>query len=441
MAWTRMAARLATLLAAFMATGALLSACGGGADRTKAQVRMVNASAGYMQLDLQVDGQLRQGQVGYGAAEAYVEIDPGKASSSITSAGSATTLLSFTPALSEKKHYTVLAFGAAGALRQMLLDENSAAPDTNKALLRVVNASPDAGPLDVYLTAPGDPLPQVVAVQTAVAYGVQGNYTLVNSGTWQLRITAAGSKTDVRLDVPVLSLASKQISTLVLTASQGGLMVNSLMLAQQGGIARMDTQQARVRLVAAVTDSAVVKASLGTTSLISTTANAGEITSPSLDSYVLVPVGSWAATVSVNGQPLTVPAETLKSGQDYSFMVHGPSSAPTSSWLVDDNRLPSDATQAKLRLINGLADTSAALAMKLDGSSVAGAVLVGAASGYTLVKPVAAGGTNGRLTITAAGIPTAIYTSASQTLVAGGSYSVFVVGPVAAPSGLVGVDR
>lgn len=428
-------------MAALLALGALLGACGGGADRTKAQVRLVNASAGYSQLDLQVDGQLRQGQVPYGGADGYVEIDPGKASSSITSAGSATTLLSFTPALSEKKYYSVLAFGAAGALRQMLLDENIGAPDTNKALLRVVNVSPDAGALDVYLTAPTDLLPNVVAVQTAVAYGVQGNYTLVNSGTWRLRITAAGSKTDVRLDVPVVVLASKQISTLVLTASKGGLMVNSLMLAQQGGIQQQDTQQARVRLVAAVTDSAVVKASLGSTSLISTAANAGEITSPSLDGYVLVPVGAWAATVTVNGQAVAVPSKTLTSGQDYSFMVHGQSAAPTSSWLVDDNRLPSDATQVKLRLINGLADSTAALAMKLDGSSVAGAVLVGAASDYTLVKPVAAGGSNGRLSITAAGVPTAIYTSASQTLTAGGSYSVFIVGPVAAPAGLVGVDR
>ena len=428
-------------MAALVVLSALLGACGGGTDRTKAQVRMVNASAGYSQLDLQVDGQLRQGQVGYGAAEAYVEIDPGKASSAITSAGSATTLLSFTPALSEKKHYTVLAFGAAGALRQMLLDENTSAPDTGKALLRVVNVSPDAGALDVYLTAPTDLLPNVVAVQSAVAYGVQGSHALVNSGSWRLRITAAGSKTDVRLDVPVVVLASKQVSTLVLTASTGGLMVNSLMLAQQGSIQRQDTQQARVRLVAAVTDSAVVKASLGSTSLISTAANAGEITSPSLDGYVPVLAGAWAATVTVNGQAVAVPSMTLSSGQDYSFMVHGPSAAPRTSWLTDDNRLPSDTTQVKLRLVNGVADSTAALAMKLDGSSVAGAVLVGAASDYTLVKPVAAGGTNGRLSITAAGVPTAIYTSASQTLAAGGSYSVFVVGPVAAPTGLVGVDR
>ena len=55
---------------AVVITACLLAACGGGADRTKAQLRMVNASSGYTQLDLRVDDQLRQGAVAYGAAEA-----------------------------------------------------------------------------------------------------------------------------------------------------------------------------------------------------------------------------------------------------------------------------------------------------------------------------------------------------------------------------------
>ena len=69
------------------------------------------------------------------------------------------------------------------------------------------------------------------------------------------------------------------------------------------------------------------------------------------------------------------------------------------------------------------------------------AVLVGVASGYTLVKPVAAGGTNGIVTVTAAGLPTAIYMSASQTLSAGGSFSVFLVGSLAAPAAIIAADR
>ena len=42
----------------------LLAGCGGGADRTKAQVRLVNASSGYPALDLVVADQLRQGRRG-----------------------------------------------------------------------------------------------------------------------------------------------------------------------------------------------------------------------------------------------------------------------------------------------------------------------------------------------------------------------------------------
>ena len=185
---------------------ALLTGCGGGSDATKAQVRMVNASAGYKELDLRVQDQVRQGGVVYGAAEGYIEIDPGKAASTISSAGSATPLLSFTPSLSEKKHYTLLAYGAAGALRQVLLDENTGAPDTGRALLRVVNAAPDAAAVDIYLSGSNDLLTDVVAVQTGVAYGQAGVFTTLNSGTWRLRITAAGSKTDVRLDAPALAL-------------------------------------------------------------------------------------------------------------------------------------------------------------------------------------------------------------------------------------------
>ena len=418
-----------------------LAACGGGTDSTKAQLRMLNASLGYAQLDLRVDDQLRQGQVGYGAAEGYIEVAPGKAASTISSAGSATPLLSFTPSLSEKKHYTLLAYGAAGALRQLLLDENTGAPDNGRALLRVVNAAPDAGAVDIYLTGSGDSLADAVAVQTGVAYGLLGGFTTLNSGTWRLSITAAGSKTDVRLEVAALALPSKHIATLVITPSLGGVMVNALLLAQQGPITRHDTQQARVRLAAGMADSALVGARVGTTSLVSANAGGSAIASPSLDDYVLVPAGLSAVTTTVNGQALAVEGKTLDAGRDYSFMVHGPLAAPQTSWIDDDNRLPSDASRAKLRLVNGLADTLAPLAMGLDGRPVAAAVALGTASPYSLVAPIGSGGSGGRLAITASGVTTPLITTPSQTLVAGGSYSVFVVGPQAAPTAIVRQDR
>ena len=429
------------LKTAVVITACLLVACGGGADRTKAQVRLVNASAGYAQLDLRVDDQLRQGAVAYGAAEGYFEVGPGKAASTISSVSSATTLLSFTPSVSEKKFYTLLAYGPAGALQYQQLDENVGAPEAGRALLRVVNAASDAGAMDVYLSGPTDDLRNVVPLQTGVAYSAAGNVATISSGTWRLRATAAGSKTDVRLDVPAILLPSKQVATLVLTPSAGGILVNALVLVQQGSITRQDTALARVRLAAAVADSGVVGARVGNTSLATIPGSGVVSASPSLDDYVLVPVGTSALSVTVNGQALSLPPKTLDAGRDYTFVVYGLAAAPLANWVDDDNRLPGNVGLVKLRLINALADTALPLAMTVDGRPVAGAVAAGSASAYTLVQPVAAGGTNGRLSVTAAGVATPVYTSPSQTLAASGTYSVLVTGRQASVTGATGIVR
>ena len=198
-------------ITALAAAALLLAACGGGdTDRTKAQLRLVNASDAYAALDLRVDDQVRQGGVAYGAGADYVEVDTDKADSVITRSGSATALLSFTPAVARGKYYTVLAFGAEGALRQMPIDDNVGAPESGRTVLRVVNAAPDAGALDIYLTGADEPLASAVPVRAGAAFGVEGSLLTVDSATWRLRVTAAGSKTDLRLDLSALALGSRR---------------------------------------------------------------------------------------------------------------------------------------------------------------------------------------------------------------------------------------
>ncbi len=414
---------------------AALSACGGGADRTKAQLRLVNASSGYATLDLRVDDRVAQGPVGYGESAAYIEVDPGKAASTISSAGSATPLLSFTPSVEKKKYYTVLAYGAAGALRQQSLDDNSGAPDTGRALLRVFSAAADAGALDVYLTGSNESLDTAVAVQSSLAYGSLGTWLTVNSARWRLRVTATGSKTDVRLDVPALDLPSKHVATLVLTPSAGGVLLNALVLAQQSAITRQDAQHARVRLAAVVADSGTVGAQVGSVLL------AAGVGSPVLNDYRLLPAGPSAVALTVNGLAQAPSAVSLVGGRDYTLMVYGPLTAALASWIDDDNRLPADASRAKLRLVNGLADSAAPLAMSLDFAAVASGVGAGTASAYASVNATSGGGTDGRLSITASGVAVPLFTADDQILRAGANYSVFVIGPQAASVGIVRRDR
>ncbi len=419
-----------TALATLLAGALLLTGCGGGADRTKAQLRLVNASAGYSSLDLRVQGALRQGAVAYGASDSYVEVDPKEADTTITSASSPTALLSLTPALEKNKRYSVLAYGAQGALRQLLLDENTNAPDTNRSLLRVVNAAPDAGALDIYITGADDTLAASVPVQSAAAFGTLGSFLTLTSGSWRLRITAAGSKTDVRLNLSPLALASKQITTLVLTPARGGVLVNALLVNQNSGIGRLDSTQARVRVAAGVTNAAAVVAKVGGITVLD--GNAAVISA-----YTLLAGGTQPVAVTVNAAAVTAPDKTLDAGGDYTLLVYGPASAPLLGWIEDGIRLPSDTSQARLRLVNGVAG-NVPLSMTVNLLPVVtGTVATGTASSYAEITPVS----GATLSVTASGQTTPIYSAADQTFVAGATYSVFVLGDPTAAVGTVRKDR
>lgn len=418
-------------IAAWTAAALLLAACGGGADRTKAQLRLVLASDAYTALDLRVDGAVRQGAVAYGGSAAYVEVDPGKAQTEITRAGSATPLLAFTPALSENRHFTLLAFGAEGALRQLLLDDNQRDPDAGRALLRVVNAAPDAGALDVYLTGADDPLALAVPVQSRADYGAAGSPLTVNSATWRLRVTAAGSKADLRLDLSGIVLGNRELVTLVLTPGRGGVLMNALLLTQRGGIARRDTTQARVRVAAGMADSGAVSATVGEQVL------AASVGSPAVGLYALLPSGTQPVTLAVNGTALGAAPVTLAAGADYTLLLRGTPAAPQAHWIEDDNRRPADSGSVRLRLVNGTAGLDVPLSMTADFVPVADGVAAGAASGYASLTATA----TAQLSVTAAGRPTPLFRAIDQRLEADAVYTVFLVGEPATAVGILRKDR
>jgi Domain of unknown function (DUF4397) len=406
-------------MVALVCGAALLQvACGGGTDRTKAQVRLVNATYDYDKLDLGVDGQVLQSQVSYGNTAGYAAVDPGKASSTLSQTGSATALLSFTPAVGKDKYFTLLAYGSLGALKQLLLDENSGAADDNKTQLRVVNAAQDAGSLDVYLTGSNDVLAASVPALAGATFGASSSWLNVTSGTWRLRVTVAGSKTDLPLDLPTLTLSGKQVVTLVLTPGRGGVLVNALLLTQQSDVSRLDNTQARVRVAAGVSNGGAVSAQVGETVLLNNT------NSPAVGNYALVGAGSPSTVVAVNGVALTPSTFALRAGADYTLLVRGGATAALSSWIEDDNRPPGDATQAKLRLVNGVANFSGALAMTADLVPVADSVAAGQASTYSSVLP----STTASLSVSGVGLSKPVATLSTQTLLANSNYTLFVLG-------------
>lgn len=408
-----------------------LAACGGGEDRSKAQVRLVNASIDHAALDL-YDGEGRRLRAGvaYGGDAGYAEVDPSEADFDVTRAGSSAPLSSLAPSLNEGDRYSLVSFASSGGLNTVLIDDNASDPDSGKVRVRVLNVAPDAGELDVYLTAADVALTDAEPLHAGAQAGTGTALVTADAASWRLRVTAAGDRDDLRLDIPTITLTSRQVVTLVITPGAGGVLVDALVLVQRGAIGVQRGTAARVRVVAGVTDSGAVAASAGGVSLL------GGIGAPAAGPYRLVPAGA-AATVSVDGAPVTVPAGDLGAGQDYTLLVYGTADAARAAWITDDNRRPTVSGRAKLRLVHGVADLDDPIALTLDFDPVADGVLPGAAS--TPVQLTAVGA--GTLSVTAPGRGSPLWGAVDQVLEASGVYTLFIVGREAAPTGILRKDR
>ena len=414
------------------ATVALIGGCGGASDDDDATVRVINASTNYGALDLHVDDTLRSAAIAYGQTSGYIGFEEGSHTTTLTRTGSTTALSSVSRTLSSDYGTTVIAYQADGSLKTAQLSDSESAPSSGRAKLLVFNASPDAGSVDVYISGSSDTLDSATLVASAVSAGSSsGSYTTVGSGTYRLRIAAAGSTTDLRLDAASMTLDSQGVYALVVTPTSGGVLVNSLLVRQGGAITQLDTDLARVRLVSAVTSSGTVGAAFNGSTL------ATSVTSPAIGSYALVKAGSATPTISVNGASLSTAAITLAAGSDSTLLVWGPAASASLSVISDDNRLPTSSTSAKIRLIHGASINSNPLTLTANYSAVAENIALGAASTPTSVTA----GSSTTIEVSDTTLSTALYSVSDVTLSARGVYTVFMLGSGSSVTGALRKER
>ena len=402
-----------------VATAALLAACGGGGDSSSAQMRLLNASIGYAALDMAVNSTTVNSGVTYAGVGSYADVKTDATGTEVQSNNVGSTLSSSTPSLASGSHYTMIAYGSAGSVRTTLLQEDQEVPATGKSKLLVLNLAPDAGAMDVYLTGADESLDGASTVASAIATGSGSGYITLNSGTFRVRMTAASSKTDLRLDIPSITLPSAGVSTLILTGSTGGVLVNGIQLLQQGATANFPNTTVRARLVAAVGSSALVSGAIGQTPLMPTSV------APTIGDYTTVTAGAADLSVYVNGALMSFTKPTLTPGSDYTLMVWGTAADPKLAVLTDDNRLPTNpTTTAKIRLVNGVASATTGLTLNVDYSALASNVVAGTSSS----PQTTSASTSALLTVTSPSSTTPVYSLSELGIQAGYVYTVFVMG-------------
>lgn len=417
------------------AVAALLAACGGSTtDPDAATVRVLNASPDYASLDFYVDGTKEISATASGEVSSGLSLSADTYTMALRNAGGTTTLTSASRTVSEETDYVLVAYGSSGALKSTLLAESEDTPSSGSAKLRVLLAAADSGSVDVYLSdscATVTDFTGASAVVSALAAGATSSFVTTGSGTLCLRVTGASDTTDLRLAIPTLTLASKEVSTLVLQPGSGGVLLNGISLRQGASVTTHANTFSRVRLVAGVADNATVAATVGTTTL------AAGARSPAVGSYALVSAGSPALSILVNGTAVATNALAATAGADYTLLVTGSAAAPTLAVLSDDNRLAASST-AKLRAVHGASVYAGdSLTLTVDFAALADNIAFATASAYSSVATTS----DRSVEVSATSASSALYSDAELTLTSQGVYSIFVLSNGTATSAVLRKDR
>jgi len=426
----------------FVSLAALaLIACGGSGEEKGAdpKIRLLNLSTGYTALDMMTnldadtddDDETQATGVALHAVSDYATLDPDDYTVKVRRTGSGSVLRSFAgEELVEDTINTYVAFGEVGAFGALRIDDTQDEADAGENKLAIGNVS-SAGGLDVYLTDAGTDLEDTTPVMANVGASMTSFST--DSGTYRLRVTAAGDPADVRLDVASFSLTDRGVGSLILTSTQGGMLANAVYMPQGGQPTRIINTKARVRGAVALANGASASIQVGGRSVLGS-ATAGVIGSR----YTLLDAGSVPVTLNVNGTLVPMANVDLAAGADYTLLIWSNASGPQASLIVDDNRLPSGGvSMTKLRLLNGMSTLAAPLTLSIDFSPV----IEGALTGQVSDEIEISSGTDRQFDLSNTSTAQSVLTRSSITLQGNSVYTFFMTDNGATPIGVLRRDR
>lgn len=401
-----------------------LAACGGGLLEEEGRVRLVNATTDSTPLDLYDGSDRIVRDVGSYAASGFAGLESGAYTFDVLRGGVAATRVSAD--VEEERDLSVLVTSSAGNVTATVIREDEDEPSSGFAKLRFFNAaSGSVGAVDAYVTA-GEcaalettPLAPVASALSGMQSGWAQVVAAGNGTSYQVCVTLAGDRGDVRLAVPGFVLESRQVVTFVLGETAGGVLLNGGALVQGEAFTAFRTGQSRVRMAAGVAPgtaaSAVVAGSTFT------------LTGPNVLPYRAVTAGDTTVAASV-GPASTSQAVSLVAGGDATLVVAGTAAAPLVALIPDDNRAStSTARPVRMRFVNGSATASSAT-LSVDNVPIGGAVAPGAATPYVSVESSAA---LAKLEVFDAN-GASLCSQDNRTLSAGRVYTLFLLGP--APS-------
>jgi len=329
--------------------------------------------------------------------------------------------------------YTFVVYGPVSAAASVLLNDSFTTPSSGQFLFRVSNLAAGIGPVDAYVTAPGADLSVTSPSVAGIPYGSTNAFATLNAGSYELRLTTANTK-DVIFDTGTRAFAEKTANQAIVYSKGSGRLGNVIGLDNNGNASVADNLLAEFKVVNASQVASSLNFFVDGTLALSNVPPAG------VSAYQKVPVGTRNITVESTATPgatlLTV-TPTLASGTATSIAVVGTAGA-FSPLVLTDNDLPPAAGRARVRVVNASPDFGATDVFVNFSRQVTG-LTTGAASSY-LEFAADPNGTNYEFDFNLSGATTSSLVLPSVSLVAGKTYTIYMIGPASALRGVVSRD-
>jgi hypothetical protein len=190
---------------------------------SNAQLRALEASPDEATtLNVLLDGNTIFSNIGLGTPTNYTSVPSGSRHLQVGPSNSSTPSIDKTVTFNTSTNYTLITANFATSLTPILLTDNLTAPASGDFQLRQVNAAPSAGPIDIYVVAPGTAAGSMPATVTSLPFTSATSYQSLTAGSYDVIFTQAGFPGVPYLQLSSAAFGAGQNRTVVLVPNAGG---------------------------------------------------------------------------------------------------------------------------------------------------------------------------------------------------------------------------
>lgn len=410
------------------------------------QLRAIHASADTPAVDVFINGARALSGVTFGAASAFSAVPAGTTRVQVALAGqpASSAAIDASLPLAAGRDYTAIAVGSGTTgptrLQAVLIDDAGTAPAAGQVKLRVVHGAPAVPGVDIFVTAPNDPLPAtptIANLQFAQQAPAAASAALsVPAGTYRVRARVAG-QTAIAFDSGSVPLAAGTDAVIVAVPDAGPSLSPVQLLVAAKGASAAFVRDARAALRVGHFSPTVPAVDVflkapGEANATSNRVLTG-VTFPQDSGFLPVAAGTYDASVALAGSlagVLDLNGAALARGTSTSVfaigLLNGTGTQALRLAAFADDRTPV-AGQAKVRVIHLSPDAPAVDVVVLNGSTIAARPVTNLAFPNATAAPLTLAPGTYTLGVTATGGSTVV-ASQDFTLAAGDVVTIAAVG-------------